>query len=178
MEGQMVTVPAVKGRGNVDRSVHKCRVQGERERKESQWNISERKGECQRVESSAAQSRKCQGRKKQAIVVNHWQDQAQQCETASCNQKHAAGAEQAAKINSKWTDKHERDVESAADPRSIGKPNTQASFQVGNTKCENAAGQRDNPSTHDHAQNPEQGTLREFRWQHSSNGVGELSFCR
>src|SRR5260370_701861 len=91
MEGQMVTVPAVKGRGNVDRSVHKCRVQGERERKESQWNISERKGECQRVESSAAQSRKRQGRKKQAIVVNHWQDQTQHCETDSCNQKHAAG---------------------------------------------------------------------------------------
>src|ERR1700686_2671985 len=85
--------------------------------------------------------------------------QAEDRETTRCNHEDPASSKQTANINGKGTDKHECHVVGASDPGAIIETDTQASLEVGRTESEHAAGQRNDTSTHNDAQDPKQWTL-------------------
>src|SRR6201999_2487307 len=52
LPGEMVSIPAVERRRNVDRTIHEDCIKSDRERKEPQRNIAKRERQCEWIESA------------------------------------------------------------------------------------------------------------------------------
>src|ERR1700757_2228080 len=128
----MLSIPAIKRRCDVHGTVHGGCIERQRKWKKAYGDISQSEGERKRVEGSRGESRQNERAHYQAIVVDKRQQCTNQRKQCGRPQEDTARPEQPSDIYREWTDKHERNVVSRADPGAIVKTYAQTSFKIGN----------------------------------------------
>src|SRR5262252_6033003 len=158
----MVAIPAIKTWGDIDGPINKRRVERKRKRKKTGRNIPQRECERKRVKRAGGQPGESERHNQQTVTVNQGKERRDYCKYRRRKEQNLPRPYQSAQIYGKRADEHQSDVEGAADPGAVVVTNPDIALEIGQTKRQHAAGERDNSCAHDYAENPEQRTLRQL----------------
>src|SRR5271170_7284196 len=102
----MISVPAVKGWGDVHSAINERCVQSNREREVAKRDIAERERERKGIEGAGSQTSKTHSRDGQAVIMNKRQKNRDERKHRCGRQQNPTWRNQAAEVHGEWPDEH------------------------------------------------------------------------